>query len=87
MNYSVTYKPSAERELADIWTRSSDRTAIADAANRLDRKLGRDPYVNSEARDGNIRIQFEYPLAVRLEVSESDRVVEVLQVYRIDLHK
>ncbi len=36
MNYTVVWRPSAERTLAQIWTAATDRQAIADAANLID---------------------------------------------------
>jgi hypothetical protein len=84
MKYTVTYKPSAEHELAAIWTAAADRGIVAAAADRLDVLLGRDPMARSESRRETVRIQFEYPLAVLFKVSEPDRIVEVLHIYRTD---
>jgi hypothetical protein len=36
MKYTVVWKPSAEKRLAEIWMASSDRQRIADAADRID---------------------------------------------------
>jgi len=83
MNYTVTYKPSAETELIDLWTIVPRRQAVADAANRLDQLLGAAPNELGESRDGRTRIHFERPLAVQFQVDDGDRVVEVVRVWWI----
>jgi hypothetical protein len=49
MTFTVTYKPSAEAELADVWLRAADRQAIADAANRIDALLHTNPHQQGES--------------------------------------
>jgi hypothetical protein len=51
MTFAVTYKPSAEAELADVWMRAADRQAVADAANRVDTLLRASPHHQGESRD------------------------------------
>ena len=34
MNYTVTWKPSAERELANLWLNAADRQAVLDGVAR-----------------------------------------------------
>lgn len=80
MTYTVTYKPSAEAELADLWINAPDRQAVTDAANRIDALLRTDPHNQGESRDEQTRLLFERPLAVLFEVSEADRIVQVLNV-------
>jgi plasmid stabilization system protein ParE len=80
MTFTVTYKPSAEHELADIWINASDRQAVAAAANRIDQLLRTNPHQQGEARDENIRVLVERPLAVQFEIHDEDRWVEVLRV-------
>jgi hypothetical protein len=43
MRWTVVYLPDAEAQLADLWTRASDRQAVTDASDRLDRLLRDDP--------------------------------------------
>jgi plasmid stabilization system protein ParE len=83
MNYTVGWKPSAEQELARLWTDAADRDAVAAAANRIDAVLGKSPHSQGESRQGRLRILFEGPLAVLFEVTEEDRFVDVLKVWRI----
>lgn len=39
MIYTVTWKPEAERRLAELWLAASDRQLLADAANNIERTL------------------------------------------------
>jgi hypothetical protein len=43
MRFTVTWHPSAERELAENWLKATDRRAVADAANTIDQLLASDP--------------------------------------------
>jgi hypothetical protein len=72
MIFTVTYKPSAEQELADLWLNGPDRQAVTDAANRIDALLKADPFTQGESRDGLSRILFERPLAVQMISAEPD---------------
>jgi hypothetical protein len=83
MRFTVTYKPSAEQELADLWLNASHRQAVTDAANRIDAILKSDPIAQGESRDRQSRILFERPLAVHFDIHHEDRVVEVLKVWWI----
>jgi hypothetical protein len=80
MKFTVTYKPSAELELAEAWIKAPDRKAVTAAANRIDHLLRTDPRRQGEAREENIRILFERPLAVQFKIQDEDRLVEVLKV-------
>ena len=80
MKYTVARKPSAESQLADIWSGSADRAAVTQAANEIDRRLEQDPQLQGEARSGKRRVLIVAPLAVFFEVREPDRVVAVLRV-------
>ena len=82
MKYTVAWKPSAEKELARLWLAAPDRTAVSAAANRIDALLGSNPGAQGESRSGATRILFMSPLAVFYEVSEQDRFVDVLKVWR-----
>jgi len=85
VSYTVVWKPSAQRKLAQLWTTGPDRQAITDAANRIDALLKRDPLALGESRSGGVRVYFEPPLIVEFRVSEPDRLVEVLRVGRVPL--
>lgn len=80
MNYTVVFVPSAEGQLAAIWTASGNRNAVTRAADRIDQLLGMDPAGVGESRDDRFRVLIELPLTVYYEVHEADRRVQVLRV-------
>jgi hypothetical protein len=84
MNYTVVWKPEAERRLATIWNQSTDRNAIAKATHVIDKTLGRDPQEAGESREEGFRILFERPLGVMFEVSPDDRTVRVVVVWSFE---
>jgi len=83
MIYTVIWKPSAERALAEIWTSAGDRQAVREAADAIDAALRRTPYRVGESRAASERIVFSPPLGVRYAVFEADRVVQVQRVWEI----
>jgi hypothetical protein len=80
MRFTVTWHPSAEQELANIWLPAIDRAAISQAANAIDRLLASDPLSQGEEFYGE-RLLVVLPLAVTYTVSEPDRTVQILQVW------
>jgi hypothetical protein len=44
MRYTVTWLPSIEQQLTQIWLNSQQRAAITAAANEIDNQLARDPH-------------------------------------------
>ena len=80
MQFTVTWHPSAEQELADIWLRVTDRAIVTQAANTIDRLLASDPLAQGEEFYGE-RILVVLPLAVTYAVSEQDRTAQILQVW------
>ncbi len=84
MSYTVVWASGAEDGLADLWVNAPDRDAVAAAADAIDARLRRDPYAASESREGTTRVTFEAPLAVLYEVSDADRRVTVLDVWRFE---
>jgi hypothetical protein len=82
MKWTVVYRPSAQDDLASLWLDASDRTAVAAAADEIDRQLARDPLTAGESRDGWTRILCELPLAVLFEVLPDDHIATVLAVFR-----
>lgn len=81
MNYSVTWLPGAENELAAIWMASTDRTAVTKAAAELDRRLAENGPDEGESRPGDRRITFVRPLAIIFEYDIAARTVTVGQVW------
>ena len=43
MKYTVVWRPSALRRLAELWNAGPDRADISTAANAIDRILKHDP--------------------------------------------
>jgi len=80
MRFTVTWHPSAERELAEIWIAATDRQAITQAAHVIDQHLASDPLAQGEEFYGD-RILVTLPLAVTFGVNEQDRTVQILQVW------
>ena len=82
--FTVGWVRSALDDLADLWNRadSTDRAAIASAANRIDRNLAVNPSELGESRPKGRRVLIELPLVVIFEIVEQDRFVRVLQVRR-----
>src|SRR5262245_5777921 len=78
MKFAVTWKPSAEADLAAIWVASSDRDAISKEADELVAALSRNPLFEGESRAGSGRIVVVRPLVAQFEVREDHRIVEVL---------
>ena len=81
MKYTVVWKPGAEADLATIWTNTDDRQAVADAADRIDDILSRNPEEAGESRSQSVRILFIDPVGVFFHVSVDDRIVSVLRVW------
>jgi hypothetical protein len=73
---------AVEDDLAAIWLAASDRKAISDAANIMERQLRNDPLNAGEARDGNTRILVVEPLAIYFDVIVDDCRVVVWQLWR-----
>jgi hypothetical protein len=82
MNYTVTWRPSAEQQLAQLWLSASDRDAVRAAADHMDAVLQRDPLSEGEARAGNTRIFIAPPLAGYYDVHPPPREVFVWAVWR-----
>ncbi len=84
MNYTVTWKPQADRKLTEIWNDADDRSAVTAAANEIDSLLGSRPSTSGESRFGDRRILIVPPLTVYFKVSESDCLVTVGAVWVSD---
>jgi hypothetical protein len=80
MSYSVGWTPAARRLLTELWLSASDRNAVQQAADEMDRILAEDPLHAGESRVVNIRIIIQPPLAAYYDVIESDRRVTVWNI-------
>jgi hypothetical protein len=82
MKWTVVWDPAAQDVLAELWNQGPDRAAISEASDRIDWRLQRDPQSCGEARDDDLRILIELPLAVYFKVAALDRLVSVIDVWR-----
>lgn len=84
MRYTVDWTRDALRQLADIWTNATDRTAVTAASHRLDNELMRDPKNLGESRNASVnRTTLAMPLGIEFEVIEDDKKVRVVRVWAI----
>ncbi len=83
MSYSVSWVPSAENRLAELWVGSRIAAQITTAADRLDTVLSENPLTAGESRSANLRIAFEAPLAIIFHVDKPAKKVPILDVWTI----
>ena len=86
--FQVEWLQRAVDELATIWIQadSTQRRAIVEATNTIDRKLQTDPFLTSESREDNQRVLFADPLGVLFEVDIPMRTVWILHVWQFRKH-
>jgi hypothetical protein len=80
MRFTVTWHPSAEAELAEIWLAAPDREAVTQAVHAIDHLLATEPLKHGEEFYGD-RILVALPLAFTYTVNEQDRTVQILQAW------
>jgi hypothetical protein len=83
MTFTVVWKPEAERSLAKLWIKASDRQAVTEAGNAIDALLRTVPLEVGESRVSNMRILTVRPLSVYYDVREADRLVAVWALWHI----
>jgi hypothetical protein len=76
MPFTVIWLPGPLAALAQIWVQASDRQAVADAADEIDRRLRR-VSVPAGAASGAVYRLHVAPLEVVYSVSLADQRVEV----------
>jgi hypothetical protein len=82
MKFTVTWLPGAEAKLTVIWNQATDKQAVADAADQIDRILHRDAERKGKPL-GKFRKLTVAPLSVLFIVSPDDRMVIVVDVKRV----
>lgn len=87
MRWTVVYHRRAEDELARLWLNPAIRQAVTDAAAQVDRILRNSPLEAGESRASGRRILLAPPLGIKYEVSEPDRIVQVLDVWHFKKHR
>jgi plasmid stabilization system protein ParE len=83
MKFTVVWLPRAERELAELWEKSTNRSNLTLAADRLDQVLRTIPDRIGEECPDHRRVTFDPPLAVLYRVLLQDRIVRVISVWDI----
>lgn len=83
MSYRVTWATSAQDTLLKIIMSRPDRGAVVNALDRLGATLQREGPAAGESREGEFRVLFELPLAVKFSVEEPERAVTVTDVWAI----
>lgn len=83
MSHTVVWTAHAEAQLTHIWNNALDRRRITQAAREIDVQLRSDPLNVGESREPGIRIFFVTPLAITFHVSPKDRLVYVVNVWRV----
>jgi hypothetical protein len=83
MNWTVTWLPTADQALIDIWISAPDRAAVTAAADQIDADLTADPLNAGESRGGDTRIHIVSPLAVYFDVDDVQHEVSVWAVWRV----
>jgi len=81
--YTVTATSKAEDDLARLWLRASNRRAVSQAANTIDRLLGDDaPLKGFDAGQG-LRQLIVSPLIAEFSVIVGDRTVTIWSIRHI----
>jgi hypothetical protein len=80
MPFTVVWLPGPLAALAQIWTGASNRQAVADAADEIDRRLRRLSAPAGAASGAVYRLRVA-PLEVVYSISLADRRVEVSFVF------
>lgn len=80
IRFTVVWHEDAQNQLAEIWIRASDRTAVTQAADNIDAFLAADAITKGTAVEGDLRELTIPPLRVLFGVSEPDRLVKIADV-------
>lgn len=78
--FTVVWHQEARDELARRWLDASDRQAVRSAADWIDRELAVDAPMKGTPIPDNLRQLLVFPLRALFAVSESDRIVRVLEI-------
>jgi plasmid stabilization system protein ParE len=78
--FTVDWSEGAIDELADIWNRATDRSAVTAAENSIERQLVRNPTGGGRHLGEGLYRLYDPPLLVFYEVDVANRTVMVVQV-------
>ncbi|MCU0878241.1 MAG: hypothetical protein MUF06_10690 [Pirellulaceae bacterium] len=82
MKYTVVNSSIADLQLAELWLQASDRQQVADAFDRMESELKRDPNSVGRMHPSGWSVVAVPPIVAALKVSEDDRLVKVLSIDR-----
>jgi plasmid stabilization system protein ParE len=80
MKWTVIYRPSAIKDLAEIWEATPERQAVTAAADEIDRLLSNSPTMAGESREGSTRLLIVPPLSAVFDVAPDDMQVFVWRI-------
>jgi hypothetical protein len=81
--YTVTATPKAENDLARLWLSASNRGAVAQAADTMDRLLRDDASQKGYDAGQGVRQLIVSPLLAEFSVDEEDRRVTIWSIRHI----
>jgi len=84
MRFTVTCLPTADRRLADIWTKAADRQAVTSASDHIDVLLANDPLDHVKPL-GQHYFLYVPPLLAVCDVCADDRMVEIIEFQYLPL--
>ena len=80
---TVIAVPSVEGDLARIWIGASDRQAIAQASDAIDRLLREDAHQKGDEAGQGLRQLIVPPLIAKFTVNEDDRIVTIWTIRHV----
>jgi hypothetical protein len=83
MRYTVTYTKDALDALARQWIAASDRNAMTNAGDEIDRILREDASKKGCNAGGGLRQLIVAPLIAEFTVEDNDRLVTVWEIRHI----
>jgi hypothetical protein len=86
MKFTVVSLPSVDDQQIELWLSASDRKAVSDAANWIERQLKNDPLTMVTAVDDVYFIRRNPPVAL-CRISVDDRLVTIIDIRRVDDNK
>ena len=81
--YQVFWHPEAEEQLTTLWITAKERAAISAAADAFDQAIRQNPNGVGESRDKPYRLSVFRPLGFIFRISDVDRTVWVIRVWRV----
>lgn len=83
MSYQVVWLPSARDVQLTVVLSRADRGAVVGVLERLGGRLANEGPLAGESREGEFRVFFELPLAVKFCVDEEQRTATIVDVWSI----